>query len=205
MISATTKIENLLSNIGSLGVKLNAEELKEIGEAIPADEVGGERELGMFSEYVYKLANTPYKAWFSSSRLRITRHRNRLRMPTSVNSFHPWNSVDLKICIAFSYSFTLVKSNLSHIVERKEAIHFREMSNGQVMWYFCVCVYVCTLSSGSRARAWIRLGRNRAYAWSVCSFSSLFWSISDSSTSSDSWISIWINQECMIIKSYLTR
>lgn len=61
-ISGTTKIGNLLSNIGSLGVKLNAEELKEIREAIPVDEVGGERELGMFSEYVYKLANTPYKA-----------------------------------------------------------------------------------------------------------------------------------------------
>lgn len=59
LVSATTKIENLEANIGSLRVKLNAEELKEIGEAIDVNEVGGDREYDVFSKYTYKLADTP--------------------------------------------------------------------------------------------------------------------------------------------------
>ncbi|XP_057778918.1 perakine reductase-like [Salvia miltiorrhiza] len=58
-IPATTKIQNLEANIASLGVKLKAKDLKEIGEAINVDEVGGDREYGIFSKYTYKLADTP--------------------------------------------------------------------------------------------------------------------------------------------------
>ncbi|KAH6757180.1 oxidoreductase superfamily protein [Perilla frutescens var. hirtella] len=60
-IPATTKIENLEANIGSLAVRLKTEDLKEIAASIPADEVSGEREYGIFSKYTYKIANTPYK------------------------------------------------------------------------------------------------------------------------------------------------
>ncbi|XP_047947574.1 perakine reductase-like [Salvia hispanica] len=58
-IPGTTKIENLEANAASLRVKLTAEELKEIGEAIPVDQVGGDRDFGNFTKFAYKLANTP--------------------------------------------------------------------------------------------------------------------------------------------------
>ncbi|KAK6122693.1 hypothetical protein DH2020_043562 [Rehmannia glutinosa] len=60
-IPGTTKMKNLEDNIGSLAVKLRAEELKEIDAAIPIDEVGGERDYAIFSKYSYRLANTPEK------------------------------------------------------------------------------------------------------------------------------------------------
>ncbi|GFP85812.1 perakine reductase [Phtheirospermum japonicum] len=60
-IPGTTKIKNLKDNISSLAVKLRPEDLKEIGGAIPADQVGGEREYGIFSKYTYRSANTPKK------------------------------------------------------------------------------------------------------------------------------------------------
>ncbi|KAL0392994.1 UNVERIFIED_CONTAM: Perakine reductase [Sesamum radiatum] len=60
-IPGTTKIKNLEANIGSLAVKLTAEDLKEIAAAIPPDQVGGEREYAIFSKYSYKFANTPQK------------------------------------------------------------------------------------------------------------------------------------------------
>ncbi|XP_042061035.1 perakine reductase-like [Salvia splendens] len=58
-IPGTTKIENLEANAASLRVKLTAEELEEIGEAIPVDQVGGDRDLGIFTKFAYKLASTP--------------------------------------------------------------------------------------------------------------------------------------------------
>lgn len=58
-IPGTTKIKNLETNIGSLAVKLTTEDVKEITDAIPADEVNGDREVALFSDYCYKLANTP--------------------------------------------------------------------------------------------------------------------------------------------------
>ncbi|XP_057783351.1 perakine reductase-like isoform X2 [Salvia miltiorrhiza] len=58
-IPGTTKIKNMEANIASLEVKLTAEELKEIGEAIPVDQVGGDKEYGVFTKFTYKLANTP--------------------------------------------------------------------------------------------------------------------------------------------------
>lgn len=57
--AGTTKIENLEANTGSLGVKLKAEEVKRIGEAIPVDQVGGDRDYGPFCKFTYKIANTP--------------------------------------------------------------------------------------------------------------------------------------------------
>lgn len=61
----TTKIKNLEANIGSLALKLTPEELKEIGGAIPVDQVGGEREYAIFSKYAYRVANTPQKNLYS--------------------------------------------------------------------------------------------------------------------------------------------
>ncbi|KAE8728172.1 putative aldo-keto reductase 2 [Hibiscus syriacus] len=60
-IPATTKIKNLESNIGSLTVKLRQDDLKEICDAVPVDEVGGGRECDVFADYCYKVANTPNK------------------------------------------------------------------------------------------------------------------------------------------------
>ncbi|KAL0433742.1 UNVERIFIED_CONTAM: Perakine reductase [Sesamum latifolium] len=60
-IPGTTKIKNPEANIGSLAVKLTAEDLKEIAAAIPVDHTGGEREYTIFSKYSYRFANTPQK------------------------------------------------------------------------------------------------------------------------------------------------
>ncbi|KAL8121781.1 putative aldo-keto reductase 1 [Apium graveolens] len=58
-IPGTTKTKNLDANIGSLGVKLSNEDVKEISNAIPADEVNGDREMSILSGYCYKLIITP--------------------------------------------------------------------------------------------------------------------------------------------------
>ncbi|KAK4478127.1 hypothetical protein RD792_017406, partial [Penstemon davidsonii] len=60
-IPGTTKMKNLESNIGSLALKLTPEDVKEITDAIPIDEVRGEREVAIFSKYSYRLADTPIK------------------------------------------------------------------------------------------------------------------------------------------------
>ncbi|KAK8709639.1 hypothetical protein V6N13_060652 [Hibiscus sabdariffa] len=60
-IPSTTKIKNLENNIGSLGVKLTEDDLKEISDAVPIEEVGGKREYDVFADYCYKFANTPLK------------------------------------------------------------------------------------------------------------------------------------------------
>ncbi|KAL2508974.1 putative aldo-keto reductase 2 [Forsythia ovata] len=60
-IPGTTKIKNLIDNINSLAVKLTPDDLKEIADAIPIDQVAGEREIDVFSKFSYKLANTPKK------------------------------------------------------------------------------------------------------------------------------------------------
>lgn len=57
--TGTTKIKNLDGNIGSLALKLTQEDMKEISNAVPVDEVSGEREMALLSGYCYKLANTP--------------------------------------------------------------------------------------------------------------------------------------------------
>ncbi|XAR49054.1 Perakine reductase [Bertholletia excelsa] len=60
-IPGTTKIKNLDANIGSLAIKLTNEDLKEISDVIPIDEVWGEREFELLSKYSYRSANTPAK------------------------------------------------------------------------------------------------------------------------------------------------
>ena len=59
--TGTTKVKNLDNNIGSLAVKLTQEDLKELSDAVPINEVSGERELAMLADYARKVANTPSK------------------------------------------------------------------------------------------------------------------------------------------------
>ncbi|CAN6575488.1 unnamed protein product [Malus baccata var. baccata] len=58
-IPGTTKIQNLDTNIGSLGLKLTEEDVKEVSDAVPIDQVAGERTLGIFMALQWKFANTP--------------------------------------------------------------------------------------------------------------------------------------------------
>ncbi|OMO54679.1 Aldo/keto reductase [Corchorus capsularis] len=46
-IPGTTKVKNIVDNIGSLALKLRQEDLKEISDAVPLDEVSGQRTLGV--------------------------------------------------------------------------------------------------------------------------------------------------------------
>lgn len=52
-------MKNLDKNIQSLAVKLTQDDLNEICNAVPIDEVVGERDYAVFSNYLYKFANTP--------------------------------------------------------------------------------------------------------------------------------------------------
>ncbi|KAF9622799.1 hypothetical protein IFM89_034034 [Coptis chinensis] len=65
-IPATTKIKNLDNNLGSLKVKLTPEDLKELSDAVPMDEVGGQRDYGLYTEYNWEFANTPPKKLVTS-------------------------------------------------------------------------------------------------------------------------------------------
>ncbi|KAK0600946.1 hypothetical protein LWI29_019885 [Acer saccharum] len=61
-IPGTTKIKNLDDNIGSLTVKLTKEEdLKEISDAVPIEEVAGDRTYGNMKKATWTFANTPQK------------------------------------------------------------------------------------------------------------------------------------------------
>ncbi|CAK9329130.1 unnamed protein product [Citrullus colocynthis] len=60
-IPGTTKVGNLDSNIGSLGVKLTEEDLKEISDAVPIDEVRGEREYDALSRYMWNYVDSSSK------------------------------------------------------------------------------------------------------------------------------------------------
>lgn len=55
----TTKIKNLDQNIDSLRVKLSADELKEIGDAVPIEEVAGDRNYDSVRKASWKFADTP--------------------------------------------------------------------------------------------------------------------------------------------------
>ncbi|KAI4364571.1 hypothetical protein MLD38_020645 [Melastoma candidum] len=61
-IPGTTKIKNLDANIGSLAVNLSVEVLKEISDAVPTDEVAGERQWVFSTRLNWKFANTPPKS-----------------------------------------------------------------------------------------------------------------------------------------------
>lgn len=58
-IPGTTKIKNLDNNIGSLGVKLTEADAKEISDAIPIDEIAGDKIVDHFARLSWKYANTP--------------------------------------------------------------------------------------------------------------------------------------------------
>ncbi|KAL6185007.1 hypothetical protein ACLB2K_041142 [Fragaria x ananassa] len=58
-IPGTTKVKNLDINVGSVNVKLTEEDLREISDAVPIGEVGGDREFELFSKLVWNYANTP--------------------------------------------------------------------------------------------------------------------------------------------------
>ncbi|GAB4851031.1 palmitoyltransferase akr1 [Ancistrocladus abbreviatus] len=58
-IPGTTKIRNLDNNIGCLALKLSEEDLKEISEAVPVNEVCGDPTMPAFAKYSYKFATTP--------------------------------------------------------------------------------------------------------------------------------------------------
>ncbi|XWS39263.1 hypothetical protein CRYUN_Cryun18bG0036100 [Craigia yunnanensis] len=58
-IPGTTKVKNIIDNVGSLALKLGQEDFKEICDAVPLDEVSGQRVSGVLSEYAWKFANTP--------------------------------------------------------------------------------------------------------------------------------------------------
>ncbi|KAK6254884.1 hypothetical protein SCA6_016189 [Theobroma cacao] len=60
-IPGTTKVKNIIDNIGTLALKLRQEDSKEICDAVPLDEVSGENDLGVLSKYAWKFANTPSK------------------------------------------------------------------------------------------------------------------------------------------------
>ncbi|OMO96294.1 Aldo/keto reductase [Corchorus olitorius] len=60
-IPGTTKIKNLDSNIDSLRMKLSEEDLKEIGDVIPMNEVAGANEPDIIAKFKWKFANTPAK------------------------------------------------------------------------------------------------------------------------------------------------
>lgn len=59
LFAGTTKIKNLDDNIGSLGVKLTAEDLKEISDMIPISTVAGNDAPDIFVRCSWKFANTP--------------------------------------------------------------------------------------------------------------------------------------------------
>ncbi|XWS64690.1 hypothetical protein CRYUN_Cryun05aG0024900 [Craigia yunnanensis] len=59
--SRTTKIKNLDQNIGFLSVKLTAYDLKEISDAVPIEEVEGDRNYDGMRKASWKFANTPPK------------------------------------------------------------------------------------------------------------------------------------------------
>ncbi|KAH9687967.1 Aldo ket red domain-containing protein [Citrus sinensis] len=60
-IPGTSKIKNLDDNIGSLALKLTKEDLKEIADAVPIQEVEGDRTYESMKKVSWKLANTPPK------------------------------------------------------------------------------------------------------------------------------------------------
>ncbi|KAL5070032.1 hypothetical protein RYX36_020919 [Vicia faba] len=58
-ISGTTKMKNFENNIGSLNVKLTEQQLKEISDAVPVEEIAGKRDYGSLSQYMWEFSTTP--------------------------------------------------------------------------------------------------------------------------------------------------
>ncbi|XP_052735300.1 probable aldo-keto reductase 1 [Vigna angularis] len=60
-IPGTTKIKNLDQNIGGVSLKLAESELREISEAVPIDDVAGNRHYYGLASFAWTVANTPPK------------------------------------------------------------------------------------------------------------------------------------------------
>jgi len=60
-IPGTTKIKNLDDNIGSVKVKVSADDLKQISDAVPIEEVAGGRIYDIMMKAAWNFANTPPK------------------------------------------------------------------------------------------------------------------------------------------------
>lgn len=60
-MSGTAKVKNLDQNLGALAVKLSEEDLKEISDAVPVDDVAGGRTYRGMDQFCWKFANTPPK------------------------------------------------------------------------------------------------------------------------------------------------
>ncbi|KAL6955920.1 hypothetical protein U1Q18_046616 [Sarracenia purpurea var. burkii] len=58
-IPGTTKIKNLDDNVGAVRVKLTKEDVKEITDAVPVDEVAGGRVRDAVDKFTWRFANTP--------------------------------------------------------------------------------------------------------------------------------------------------
>ncbi|RDX77967.1 putative aldo-keto reductase 1 [Mucuna pruriens] len=60
-IPGTTKIKNLDQNIGALSLKFTESDLREISEAVPIDDVAGNRHFSGNDKHSWKFADTPTK------------------------------------------------------------------------------------------------------------------------------------------------
>lgn len=60
-LAGTTKIKNLHGNIGSLSVKLTEDDVKEISDAVPIEDVAGDRNSEHIVRFSWKYANTPLR------------------------------------------------------------------------------------------------------------------------------------------------
>jgi len=66
-IPGTTKVANLDSNIGALGVKLSEEEMKALEEAVPASDVAGTRYAAARMSSTWQHAKSPpLSSWTGS-------------------------------------------------------------------------------------------------------------------------------------------
>ncbi|KAK6146762.1 hypothetical protein DH2020_020631 [Rehmannia glutinosa] len=59
ILSGTTKIKNLHDNIGSVNVNLTSDDLEELCEAVPIQEVAGKNHDEVFYKVSWRFANTP--------------------------------------------------------------------------------------------------------------------------------------------------
>lgn len=60
-IPGTSKLKNLDNNIGSLALNLTTEDLGTIAEAVPVNEIAGERNVDDFTKYNWEFSTTPHK------------------------------------------------------------------------------------------------------------------------------------------------
>lgn len=68
-IPGTTKIANLDSNIGSLGVSLSKEDMEELEAAVPVSEIAGERYMEAVMERTFHfISSPPLESWKPTSK-----------------------------------------------------------------------------------------------------------------------------------------